>query len=474
MRSGLARFFPFVLIPLVGVLLLAFPLACHRTTDELGEYYCPMHPDYHADKPGDCPICGMRLVKTEKKAAKAAPATEPPAALSGERQVLFYRNPMNPSVTSPVPMKDQMGMDYVPVYADEAKGAAGGIAGLAPVSTDRESLRLAGVQTAVAERQELTRTTRAPGLVVPDETRVRHIHTKVGGYIEKLYVNYTGQHVRAGQPLLSIYSPELLATQQELLRAREAAARFATSSLPEVRRGGEDLVTAARHRLELFDVPESFIDQLERTGQVRRIVNLTAPASGFVTGKEIFEGQEVQPGMDLLTLTDLSRVWIEADFYEYEARALRLGQKVVVALPYDPGVRLTGRVGFIFPTLDPQTRTLKVRLEFANPGLALKPGMYVDVTPDLETREGIVIPDSAIIDTGVRQVVFVETNGSFVPREVRVGSRSDGKALVLSGVAAGERVAVRANFLLDSESQLRAAVAGMNGSGAHRPEGGAQ
>jgi membrane fusion protein, copper/silver efflux system len=458
MRSRFARSVLFILVPLLGLLLLALPLACHRAGDEGGEYYCPMHPDYHADKPGDCPICGMRLVKKEKKDAKATSAK--PAAPAA-RSVLFYRNPMNPSLISPVPMKDEMGMDYVPVYADEAKGAAGGIDGLAPVNAGQEGLRLAGVQTAVAERQELTRTTRAPGIVTPDESRVRHVHTKVAGFIEKLYVNYTGQQVRAGQPLLSIYSPELLATQEELLRARETAARFASSSLPEVRRGGEELLAAARRRLELLDVPPSFISRLERTGQVQRTVTLTAPASGFVTGKEIFEGQEVQPGMDLLMLTDLSRVWIEADFYEYEARSLRLGQKVVVMLPYDPGVRFTGRVNYIYPILDPQSRTLKVRLEFPNPGLALKPGMYVDVTPELETREGIVIPDSAVIDTGVRQVVFVEDHGAFVPREVRVGSRSEGKALVLSGIEAGERVAVRANFLLDSESRLRAAIAAL-------------
>ena len=467
MRSGFARSVPFILVSLLGLLLLGFPLACHRASEESGQYYCPMHPVYHADKPGDCPICGMRLVKSEKKASRPAAA-----ARSGERQVLFYRSPMNPSVTSPVPMKDEMGMDYVPVYADEAKGAAGGIDGLAPVEAGREGLRLAGVQTAVAERQELTRTTRAAGIVIPDETRVRHVHTKVAGFIEKLYVNYTGQQVRAGQPLLSIYSPELLATQEEFLRAREAAARFSASSLPEVRRGGEELLTAARRRLELLDVPPSFISRLERTGQAQRTVTLTAPASGFVTGKEIFAGQEVQPGMDLLMLTDLSRVWIEADFYEYEARSLRLGQKVVVMLPYDPGVRFTGRVKFIYPVLDPQSRTLKVRLEFPNPGLALKPGMYVDVTPELETRVGIVIPDSAVIDTGVRQVVFVAKDGAFIPREVQVGSRAEGKALVLSGVAAGERVAVKANFLLDSESRLRAAIAAL--PPARPQEGGAQ
>jgi len=463
MSTRTARAIPFIFVPLLGLLLLALPLACRGTGEESGQYYCPMHPDYRSEKPGDCPICGMRLVKVEKKDGKDD-RTDSAGTAAGESQrgkILFYRHPMNPSVTSPVPAKDEMGMDYVPVYAGEAKGAAGGISGLAPVEAGEEGFRLAGVQTAIAERGEITRTTRAVGIVMPDETRVRHVHTKVMGYIEKLYVNYTGQQVRAGQPLLSIYSPELLATQQEYLRAREAAARFAGSALPEVRRGGEELLEAARQRLELLDVPAGFISRLERTGQAHREVTLTAPASGYVTGKEIFAGMEVQPGMDLLTLTDLSRVWIEADFYEYEAGSLRLGQRMTVALPYDPGVRFTGRVQYIYPILDPQSRTLKVRLEFPNPGLALKPGMYVDVSPDFETREGIVIPDSAVLDTGVRQVVFVEKAGAFAPREVRVGSRGDGRVLILSGLAAGERVAVRANFLLDSESRLRAAIAAL-------------
>ncbi|HEY2293458.1 MAG TPA: efflux RND transporter periplasmic adaptor subunit [Thermoanaerobaculia bacterium] len=402
------------LVLLVALLLIA-PVACHREAQEAAQqYYCPMHPDYHADNPGDCPICGMRLVKMEKngKREEKAAAPAPPNA--------------------------------IPEHA--------------PIEVAGEGVRLAGVQTVVAARRPLTRTTRAAGVVTPDETRVRRVQTKISGWVEKLYVNSTGQLVRAGQPLLSLYSPELLASQEEFLRAREAAARFSQSSLPEVRRGGDDLLAAARRRLELFDVPPSTIARLEKTGTAQRTVTLTAPVSGYVSGKQIFEGQQVQPGMDLLTVTDLSRVWVEADFFEYESRDLRLGAKAFVALPYDPGNHLTGRVAFVYPTVDPQTRTLKARLEFSNPGLALKPGMYVDVIPDLETRDGIVIPDSAVIDTGVRQMVFVQKGETFEPRAVRVGERAGGEAVVLSGVTEGERVAVRANFLLDSESRLRAAI----------------
>jgi RND family efflux transporter MFP subunit len=306
--------------------------------------------------------------------------------------------------------------------------------------------------------------------VAPDESRIRHIHTKTSGWIEKLFVTALGQDVRAGQPLLSIYSPQLLATQEEFLRAREAAARFANSSLPEVRQGGADLLEAARRRLELLDVPRGFIAQLEKTGRAQRTVTLYAPVSGYVTGKEIYEGMQVGPEVDLLTITDLSRVWVEADFYEYESRALTLGKTASVTLPYDPGVRLTGRVTYVYPTLDAQSRTLKARLEFSNRRLVLKPGMYVDVVPEAEATEGVVVPDSAVIDSGLRKVVFVEKDGRLEPREVAVGSRGEGQAVILSGIAAGERVAVRANFLLDSESRLRAAVAGLGGH--EHPAGG--
>ena len=448
----------------LAVLALAGALAagCHRHADETlaaGKYYCPMHPTYVADKPGDCPICNMRLVPVEKgKAATNTLGARP--AVSGERRLLFYRNPMNPSATSPVPMKDSMGMDYVPVYADEAAGSA--VTGLATVAVDAAGIRLGGVRTAAATRGSLARTTRTVGLVVPDERSVRHVQTRISGWVERLYVNFTGQSVRAGQPLLGIYSPELLASQQELLRARDAARRFAGSSLPEVRKGADELVSAARQRLELFGVPPSLIAEVERTGKPQRTVTLRAPASGFVTAKEVFEGQEVQPGMELFTLTDLSRVWVEADFYENEAPLLRLGQLAEVRLPYDPGQVIRGRVSFIAPTLQPESRTLTVRLELANGDGRLKPGMYVDVVTSFAGSEGVTIPDDAVIDTGTRQVVFVERRpGTFEPREVRLGVRGEGRALILAGIREGEKVATRANFLLDSESRLRAAVAGL-------------
>ena len=453
--------------PICGMRLV--PAETRTAPTTVPAYTCPMHPEVTSDKPGKCPKCGMDLVPTGEATPAPTEAVAEHAAAAGGHRVLFYRSPMDPSVTSPVPAQDSMGMDYVPVYADQQpEKAPADIAEHAVVNVGSEGLRLAGVQTAPAVRERLARTIRAVGTVTADETRIRHVHTKIPGWVEKLFVNFTGQFVTRGEPILSIYSQELLATQEEYLRARETASRFASSELPEVRKGGDDLVRAARRRLELYDVPDAFITRLESTGEAERSVTLDAPVSGFVTMKDVFEGQQIEPAMELFTITDLSRVWMEAAFYEYEANVLHLGDEAAVTLPYDAGTRLQGRIAYINPTIDTDTRTLKVRFEFPNSGMALKPGMFANVELETEAVEGIMIPDSALLDTGERQVVFVgRGDGVFEPREVRVGIRSGGKAQVLSGVAAGEQVVIRANFLLDSESRLRAAIAGM-GAGGHQ------
>jgi membrane fusion protein, copper/silver efflux system len=440
------------------------------------QYTCGMHPFILSDKPGNCPICGMALTKIEASpapggatVASSATAAKPSG---GARKLLFYRNPMNPNITSKSPAKDEMGMDYVPVYEDEVKGSGAGVnppEGYATVQVGAERIRLAGIQSAPATRETISPPVRAAGVVVPDESRVRRVQAKIDGWVEKLHSNFTGQLVTKGQPLLEIYSPELVATQREYLLARAGVERMKESPYEDARQMSSGLAEAARTRLKLFDVPESVIEELERTGKVQRTVTLNAPASGYVTGKEVFEGTRVSPGMDLLTVTDLSRVWIDADLYEYEAQSVRVGQTATLETVADPGAKLKGRVSFIYPTFSPETRTLKVRFEFPNPGLRLKPQMYVNVALDLHGVTGVVIPDSALIETGVRQIVFVDAgDGSFEPREVKVGVRGDGKAQILSGVKAGENVAVRANFLLDSESKLRAALTKMTG-GASAP-----
>ena len=456
--------------------------------EEKAKYTCGMHPWIIQEKPGSCPVCGMTLTKVE---GKTQPSTSAPAtpqageffaqgeAKKGERKILYYRNPMNPSITSPVPAKDEMGMDFVPVYSDEV-APPGGVEGLATVRVGEESLHFAGIQTTPAKREKVTHSVRTVGIVTADERRIRHVHTKISGWIDKLFINFTGEMVGRGKPILSLYSPELLASQEEFLQARETAAKFATSSSPDVQKLGQELLQSARRRLQLFDVPEGFIAELERTGTPRRTVTLNAPVSGYVLMKGVFEGQQVEPGMELFNVTDLSKVWIEADLYEYETSSVRVGQEASLTLTYDPGVQLRGKVAYVFPYLSPESRTLKVRFDFPNPKLTLKPAMYVDVSLALTTAEGVAIPDSALIDTGIRQVVFVETSpGTFEPRLVKTGIRGEGKVQLLVGVKEGEKVVIRANFLLDSESKLRAAFTKMTGSsaapgGQHGQHGGGQ
>jgi multidrug efflux pump subunit AcrA (membrane-fusion protein) len=434
------------------------------TLAQHARYRCPMHPSYVSDRPGQCPICGMDLVPIEPAAASGPSAAAPvakadPAAAAGPRRVLYYRNPMDPSVTSPVPMKDAMGMNYLPVYSDEA-AVTDGVDGNAAVEIGPGEARLTGIQTAVARQGTLPRTIRTVGEVKADETRVRQVQARVSGWIEQLSIVSSGQAVRQGQTLARLDSPELLATQQEFLRARASAARFAGSDVPEVRSGGQDLLEAARSRMQLLGMSPAFIERLERTGQPVRSVAIEAPVSGFVTTRDVVPGMRIEPGTTLFTVTDLSRVWVEGRLYESDIPRVRAGQEARVTLPNAPGVEIRGRVQTVYPTLDADTRTLRVRLEVGNRGLALKPGMFADVELRTQPVRGVLVPESAVLETGPRQVVFVRTGeGRFEPRTVSIGLRSDGQAQVLSGIAAGEAVVVRANFLLDSESRLRAALA---------------
>ncbi|HWO41517.1 MAG TPA: efflux RND transporter periplasmic adaptor subunit [Candidatus Eisenbacteria bacterium] len=341
-----------------------------------------------------------------------------------------------------------------------------GMGGMAPgtIMLSPQKQQLLGVRTAVVERKPLTKTVRTVGVIAYDETRVTRVHSKIEGWIEKLYVNYTGKQVEKGQPLFTIYSPELLATQQEYLLAVKARERFSTSSIPEVRAGGESLVEASKRRLALWDISEKQIRELEERGEAQRALTLYAPHSGFVIKKEAYEGMRIMPDKELYTIADLSTVWVIVDIYESEIPFVRPGQRASVSLSYDPSAAFNGKVSYIYPYLDEKTRTAKVRLELPNPGFRLKPDMYVNAEIKIDRGRHLAIPEEAVLDSGVRRVVFIDKgNGHFEPKEVKLGAKMDGHYQVLDGVDEGQRIAASSAFLLDSESRLAEAMGAMAG-----------
>lgn len=396
-------------------------------------------------------------------AAPAAPGA-PTAARPGERRVLFYRDPMNPKVTSPTFRKDEMGMDYLPVYEDEAAGEAAPVKGQATVEIDPARQQLIGLTTAEATVGPVGGGWRTVGRVAVDETRVRHVNVKVPGFVERIYVNFVGKPVRRGDPLFALYSPELLAAQQEYLLALRTRGSLLRGG--PLATDGEDLVQAARRKLALWDVPESEIERLERTGEPTKTLTFSSPVSGVVTRKDVVEGAKLEAGAMPYEIVDLSTVWILADVYERELRYVKEGMPATLTLNAFPSREFKGQVLFVDPLMEPQTRTVKVRLAFANPGGDLRPEMFGEVVLHGTPREGLRIPQDAVLDSGTEKIVFVALGaGKLQPREVHLGASGDGTVEVTSGLSPGERVVTRANFLVDSESKLRAALAEMTGKG---------
>lgn len=419
-------------------------------------YTCGMHPEVLQDHPGDCPKCGMRLQPMSEDRAIAMGLVEPTGAAPGEtdRKILYWKSSMIPGEIHQEPGKDSMGMDLVPVYEDEVASAAA-------IRVDPVTEQNMGVRVDEVIRGPLVQTLRTVGIVAYDETSLAVLNTKVDGWVEKLYVDQTGVQVHKGDPLFELYSPALFSAQEEYLAALRNLQERDVPGIPRARDHSEGLLRDARTRLEYFDISPGQIERLERTRKVQKTLTLYAPFTGIVTQKNVVDGQKIMAGMEVFRIADLSTVWVIGKVYEQDIPYVRLGQEAFMTLTYLPGKTFRGRVTYVYPYLDEKTREVPVRMEFHNPGYELKPGMYATITLTNQlAKEATLVPDVAVIRTGLRSVAFVVTGpGRYEGREVQVGLRSENNHLqILSGLAPGEKVVVSGQFLLDSESRLREAA----------------
>ena len=361
---------------------------------------------------------------------------------------------MDPTFIRDEPGQSPMGMDLVPVYEDEA--VTGSIISIDPVTSQNMGVRMTSVT-----RKNMSRTVRTVGLVGYEEPKQFSVNSKVDGWVERLYVNETGQFVKRGSPLLEIYSPVLVSAQEEFLLARNNSHSLAKSPFPSIADGAKRLLDSSRRRLKLWDISDRQIARLEKNGEVSKTLTLYAPYDGIVNMKMVREGQYVKSGMDLLMISDISKVWVYADIYEYEMLWVKVGQKAQIILPYVGSDPIESEVSYIYPFVEPKTRTIKARFDIDNPEFTLKPDMYVNVRLETEPVENaLTVPVEAVLYSGERQTVFVALGeGKFEPRLVKTGLQSEeGDIEIVQGLLEGEHVVVSAQFMLDSESKLREAI----------------
>jgi len=417
-------------------------------------FACGMHPNVIQEGPGNCPICGMNLTPINSPTSNSNTDN---ISSSREKEILYYRAPMDPTYISPKPGKSPMGMDLVPVYAgEEAFGAT--------VKINPATVQNIGVRTAAVIKKDLYQNIRTVGRVDYDETKVGLVQTKFSGWIEKSYVDKTGQKVRKGDTLLEIYSPQLVTAQEEYLetfiRLKQAENENRELAIENLR----STLISTRKRLKNFDISNNQIERLENEQLVDKTLKIYSPYSGIVDNKHVQDGMEVKPGMKLYSISDVNNVWVYADVYEYETPWIQEGRDATMTLSYIPGKKFKGKVDYIYPYLDSKTRTLKVRLTFPNTDNVLKPGMYANVNiSSVQINDAVAVPTEAVMFSGERNLVFIALGeGRFAPRNVEIGIESaDGFYEIKEGLQVGELVVTSSQFLLDSESKLQESISKM-------------
>lgn len=420
-------------------------------------YRNPMNPEITSPVPAQDEM-GMDYVPVyaEEKSPQAA------------RKPLFYRNPMNPEIISPVPAQDEMGMDYIPVYPDNSAGAE---AQAGTVKIDPTVVQDIGVRTTQVTRAVLSRDIRTIGRVTYDEQRVARLHPKYDGWVEKLFIDKTGEQIKQGSMLLSIYSPQLVASQEEYLLALDSVAKLHDSPFADVRAGAESLLLSSKQRLQLLDVPEHQIEELTKTHKIMKGIHIHSPFDGVVMNIGAREGERITPATELYMITDLSHVWVIVDIYEDDMSWVHKGDTANIEVAGIPGRTFHGKVAYIYPYMEAKTRTLKVRIELDNPKLELKPEMFANVNIAADKQiSALVVPSEAIVRTGTQEQVFVQrAPGQFEPRKVVVGVATNGQTQIISGLKEGEVVVTSSQFLIDSESKLKEATAKMMDAAKSKP-----
>ncbi len=394
----------------------------------------------------------------------AAPTAGSPVASEPQKRILFWYDPMHPAYHSDKPgIAPDCGMALVPMYESKTPAEqATTDAGL--IHLPQSQQRALGVRLTTVDEQDMSRTLRTSGVVTADERNIAHVHVKTSGWVEDVYANFVGQLVHKGQPLFTFYSPDLVATQQEYLIARRGQQQLGKSPYDEVAKSSQSLLDSARERLKLWDLTDAQIAALDRTGEVSKTITIYSPVSGFVTDRKVYPNAAATGDTDLYTIADLSHVWVTADVFEADLPYVKVGEQAVIHFPYAPGKIITGRVGYSYPELDPQTHTAKIRIDVANPGLVLKPNMLADVELHIAYGRHLAVPAEAVLDSGTMQTVFVARDpATFEPRQVTIGATVDGQTIITAGLKKGDSIVESGNFLLDSETQLNAPM-GMSGT----------